>query len=133
MNFIGKKRSSCNAGKGKTAILCLCALASVMGSLCFADWGFAQEVQTIDFETIPGGSPSDNVVIGTQFAASHGMTFKLDTDGDGFPNEVYPRLEQVGNEDNGWVFMDNVAAIADRAAKGHEDELGQFFLAYDND
>lgn len=122
MNFIGKKQSSCNAGKGKTAILCLCALAAVMGSLCFADWGFAQEVKTIDFETIPNGSPYDTLEIGTQFAASpYGVTFKCNDS---------PKIEQEGNNDDGKHAFSyrNGGLKRDTAAPGFESRLGKFFL-----
>ena len=39
----------------------------------------------IDFETVPGGTPSDGLAIHDQYQDNFGVIFGLDTDGDYWP------------------------------------------------
>jgi hypothetical protein len=101
-----------------SASLLLCAVASA--------------AQTIDFETVPGGTPSDQLAINTQYASTFGVTFELDVDGDGAADPgSFPRLEAVGSADSGSGFQTATAGGQfDIASPGFETRLGNFFLRY---
>ncbi len=82
----------------------------------------------IDFETLPGGAPSDDLPISTQYLADFGVTFGLDTDGDGFADPgVYPIMEAQG-ADGTDGFNNDTLGLRDTAAPGFEGDLGLFFL-----
>jgi hypothetical protein len=53
----------------------------------------------IDFESIPGGAPSDGLAIGTQFLATAGVSFSLEGGG-------LPLLAQVGNPTSAFAPAD---------------------------
>jgi hypothetical protein len=81
----------------------------------------------INFETLPGSSPSDNLAISNQFA-SQGVTFGIDNNGDGIADSnLFPQLEKIGQNDsiNGFV---NGGKGNDVAEVGYEDRLGNYFL-----
>lgn len=82
----------------------------------------------IDFETLPGGVPSDDLSISTQYLADFGVTFGLDTNGDGFADPgQYPIMEAQG-ADGVDGFINDTLGIRDTAAPGFEGDLGHFFL-----
>ena len=84
----------------------------------------------VDFETLPGGIPIDNLPISDQYEPEFGIRFRLDIDGDGLPDpDPFPFLEQQGGDDNSpHGFTSDLLGLADTAASGYEDTLGQFFL-----
>lgn len=82
----------------------------------------------IDFETVPLGSPSDQLAIGTQYKADFGITFGLDTTGDNMIDGGTPFLEKIGGIDSGHSFLNNQEFDRDIAAPGYEDGLGEYFL-----
>jgi hypothetical protein len=75
--------------------------------------------QTIDFETVPGGLPADQLAITGQYRASYGVTFSL-SDGSA------PVLEELRGFDPGYGF--SVGVLRDVAAPGYESQLGHYFL-----
>ncbi len=77
---------------------------------------FAQSF--IDFEFIPGGVPSDGLLISTQFQATLGFSFSLEGGG-------VPRLAQVGAPQTAFVGF----GAPDTPAPGVD--AGQFFLTDD--
>ena len=79
----------------------------------------ASHAAIIDFETIPGGTPSDGLSISTQFQASQGVTFSLEGGGS-------PVLAQVGAPQTAFRGFNN---LADQPAPGTN--VGQFFLTDD--
>lgn len=82
----------------------------------------------IDFETLPSGVPSDDLLINTQYLVDFGVTFGLDTDGDGFADAgQYPIMEAQG-ADGTDGFNNDTLGLRDTAAPGFESDLGQFFL-----
>jgi hypothetical protein len=82
----------------------------------------------IDFETLPGGVPTDDLPISTQYLGDFGVTFGLDTDGDGFADPgQYPIMEAQG-ADGTDGFNNDTLGLRDTAAPGFEGDLGQFFL-----
>jgi len=74
---------------------------------------------TIDFETIPGGTPSDGLSISTQFLASEGVSFSLEGGGN-------PVLAQVGDPRTAFQGYN---LLPDQPAPGTN--AGQFFLTDD--
>jgi hypothetical protein len=74
---------------------------------------------TIDFETIPGGTPLDGLSISTQFLASNGVSFSLENGGS-------PVLAQVGAPRTAFEGFD---LLPDQPAPGTN--AGQFFLTDD--
>ncbi len=87
-------------------------------ALIASAFSFAQG--PIDFETIPGGAPSDGLSISTQFLATHGVTFSLSNGND-------PVLAQVGpprTAFQGFGLADDQPAPCVTA--------GMFFLTDDN-
>jgi len=76
----------------------------------------------IDFETIPGGAPSEGLVISNQFQATLGVTFELEGGGS-------PVLAQVGDPMTAFGgSRDNLPDQPSAAAVAH---VGQFFLTDD--
>ena len=75
--------------------------------------------EVIDFESIPGGSPSDGLTISTQFLSTHGVTFSR---GDGGS----PVLAQVGAPRTAFQGYN---LLPDQPAPGTN--VGQFFLTDD--
>lgn len=75
----------------------------------------------IDFETIPGDTPSEGLAITTQFQLSHGVTFQLESGGS-------PRLAQVGAPATAfWGPPNDTGEDTPAASQG----VGQFFLTDD--
>ena len=86
------------------------------------------KAEIIDFETLPGGVPSDDLPINTQYLVDFGVTFGLDTDGDGFADPgQYPIMEAQG-ADGADGFNNDTLGLRDTAAPGFEGDLGRFFL-----
>ena len=83
----------------------------------------------INFETVPNGTSADKLAISTQYATDYGVTFGLDTDGNGSIDET-PHLEQVGSSDTGYGFVNNNLGQYDSAASGFESRLGNYFLRF---
>lgn len=86
--------------------------------------------QAIDFETVPGGAPADQLAITTQYEASFGVTFGLDNDDDGALDPgLSPFLELVGGADPGTGFANHQVGD-DQADAGFEARLGSYFLRF---
>jgi len=83
----------------------------------------------IDFETVPGGTPSDQLAISTQYQASYGVTFSIERGG----TDITPYLEQAGASDAGHGFWNAAANTYDTEAVGYEGELGNYFLRFGRD
>jgi len=84
----------------------------------------------IDFETVPGGTPSDQLAISSQYLSSSGVSFSLLN-----PDTSYssPFLEAVGDSDPGYGFVYTYGPggpTADMAAPGYESELGNYYLRF---
>jgi hypothetical protein len=76
----------------------------------------------IDFETIPGGAPSEGLVISNQFQATLGVTFELEGGG-------HPTLSQVGGAMT--AFGGSAANDPDQPSAAAAAMVGQFFLTDD--
>ena len=79
----------------------------------------AISAQTVSFETIPGGSPSDGLAINTQFQANFGISFSLEGGGS-------PVLAQVGSPQ---TAFQGFGLLPDEPAPGTN--AGMFFLTDD--
>lgn len=77
----------------------------------------------IDFETVPGGAPSDQLAISSQYQANYGVTFSLQGGGT-------PYLEKTGASDSGHGFCNEGPDTFDTEAAGHAGELGNYFLRF---
>lgn len=77
----------------------------------------------IDFETVPGGVPSDKLAVSTQYQSIFGVSFSLQGGGT-------PYLEQTGTSDTGHGFWNAVAMTYDTEAVGYEGGLGGYFLRF---
>lgn len=75
----------------------------------------------IDFETVPGGTPSDQLAITSQYQSAFGVTFGLSPGGS-------PTLEKTGDSDVGNGFRNDQLGLFDKAAAGYESVLGNCFL-----
>jgi hypothetical protein len=98
-------------------------LSAILGA-SFVIASGAAGAAVIDFETVPGGTPSDQLAITNQYEASDGVTFSLSDGGT-------PFLEQRDSDDDGNGFLRNFPPeelSADIERAGHEGELGNFFL-----
>lgn len=92
-----------------------CIAAALWAS--FVGWSAsAQAGFIVDFETVPGGSPSEGLPINTQYAASTGMTFSLLGGGS-------PVLAETGAP---LAAFQGVDALPDTMAPGQG--AGSFFL-----
>jgi len=80
---------------------------------------------TINFETVPGTTPADQLAIGSQYEPLYGVTFSTSTGGT-------PYLEAVGPSDPGYAFVNgNLGGgpgNADLATPGYQAQLGNYFL-----
>jgi hypothetical protein len=72
----------------------------------------------IDFETIPGGTPQEGLIISDQFTVTHGITFALE-------NGEYPVLAEIGGRETAF----GSAYGADEPAPGQG--IGEYFLTDD--
>ena len=88
--------------------------------LCFVN---PANATLIDFETVPGDTPSDQLAISTQYLATDGITFSL-SDGD------TPFLEKTGS-DSGVGFINDQMGWEDIEATSHNGELGNYFLRFE--
>ena len=90
---------------------------------------FAQAA-TITFErdmNVSGYEPKDQLKISDEFASDFGVTFGLDTDGDGFVDNVkLPKIEKA-TPDTDSAFQ-GYKGVQDKANPEFEDQLGEFFL-----
>lgn len=77
----------------------------------------------IDFETVPGGTPSDQLAISNQYFADFGVTFSLEGGGT-------PFLEKTGAADSGHGFWNAAKSDYDIEAAGYEGRLGDYFLRF---
>ncbi len=90
----------------------------------------------IDFEPDPvsgqlpdGSVPIDELAISGQYCESHGVTFGIDADGDGYADHgLLPSLEATGPEDPDHAFLNDRLDLHDTAAKGYGLVLGDYFL-----
>lgn len=89
----------------------------------------ASSAAVIDFETIPGGSPSDQLSITDQYLTDFGVTFSLE-DVNGTPLDDTLKLEKTGSGDAGHGFWNAANSSYDIEATGHEGELGDYFLRF---
>lgn len=88
------------------------------------------QAQLIDFETVPGGSPADQLAISDQYESGFGVTFGLDDDGNGEADPgATPFLELVGGADAGIGFANHQVGN-DQADAGFESLLGSYFLRF---
>lgn len=78
---------------------------------------------SIDFESVPGGTPADQLAISTQYAADYGVSFSLEGGGT-------PFLERSGSGDLGHGFYNWDFASYDVESAGHTGELGSYFLRF---
>jgi hypothetical protein len=90
-------------------------------ALCLASTVALASPSTVDFETVPGGSPADQLAISNQYQSSFGVTFSLSSGG-------VPFLEKVGDSDSGRGFYNNNLGVYDTAAPGFASQLGNYFL-----
>ncbi len=90
----------------------------------------ASGLNVLDFESIPSGSLIDDMQIGDQYEATHGMRFRLDLDADGLPDGpgAQPWLEQIGGTKDDFAFTYDTGHLVDSAAPGFEGQLGDYFL-----
>jgi hypothetical protein len=79
----------------------------------------AQQCETIDFETIPGGAPSDGLTIDSQFLETLGVTFSLENGG-------APVLAEVGAPQ---TAFEGFGGLPDNPAP--DQNAGSFFLTDD--
>ncbi len=94
----------------------LAVLIIMLSGLVISNDSFAM---TIDFESIPSGSPSDGLVISDQFLAAYGVEFSLENGGS-------PVLAQVGDPRTAFQGYN---LLPDQPAPGTH--AGQFFLTDD--
>jgi hypothetical protein len=104
----------------------------VCACVCLLTISPALSASVIDFETVPGTTPSDQLAINTQYAADFGITFGLDTDSDGVADGGTPFLEKTGQADSGSGFK-NTNGNYDEADSGYESLLGDYFLRIGTD
>jgi hypothetical protein len=76
----------------------------------------------IDFETIPGGTPSEGLVISNQFQATLGVIFELEGGGHPVLAEVGDPMTAFGGSRDNLPDQPSAAALA---------QVGQFFLTDD--
>lgn len=95
----------------------------ILISITISLFAFNVNAALIDFETVPGGTPSDQLAISTQYQANYGVTFSLQGGGT-------PYLEQTGTGDSGHGFWNAAAATYDTEAVGYEGGLGNYFLRF---
>ena len=81
------------------------------------------QASLIDFETVPGGTPADQLAISTQYQAAYGVTFSLQDGGT-------PYLEQTGTGDSGQGFWNAYLGTYDTESAGYEGQLGNYFLRF---
>lgn len=129
----GDAKSSASSSSGALAIAssgsggaggASCSPACPSGLDCVN--GICQGV--IDFETVPGQTTPlmECEDIDTQYAASFGVTFGMDTDGDGVPDAPL-KLAQVGNPEV--AFSYDAEGVGDTAAPGQD--IGMYFVTDD--
>ena len=85
----------------------------------------ASHASLIDFETVPGSVPADQLAISTQYLADYGVTFSL---GGGFTGT--PFLEKTGAGDAGHGFYNAATDTFDTEVVGYEGGLGNYFLRF---
>lgn len=78
---------------------------------------------TINFESIPNGSPSDQLAISSQFQATFGVAFSTSVGGT-------PYIESTGGKDVGYGFLYGPSDLQDTAVPGFESQLGSFYLRF---
>ncbi len=87
------------------------------------------QAAVIDFEMVPGGTPSDKLAISTQYLSTYGVRFGLDTNGDRYIDSGQtPFLEMAGAADTGNGFLNDQVGTYDMTAPGRERNLGNYFL-----
>jgi hypothetical protein len=77
----------------------------------------------VDFETVPGGAPADQLAISTQYLAEFGVTFSLEGGGT-------PYLERTGAGDPGHGFYNADFAAFDVESTTYAGQLGDYFLRF---
>ena len=104
-------------------------IAASLATLSAATMKEAQASSFINFETVPGSNPSDNLAISNQFS-SIGVNFGIDNDFDGIADAgLLPQLEKVGQTSgDGIQGFVNGGKGKDVAEAGYEDRLGDYFL-----
>ncbi|MBC7783052.1 MAG: hypothetical protein H7144_04360 [Burkholderiales bacterium] len=103
------------------------AVGGVVVFFCSAVAG----AQVIDFETLPGGSSTDNLAISNQYQASFGVSFALDTNLDGLPDAALPIMEASGGLDPTSGFFNQTSGLDDTAEATFTSQLANFFLRGD--
>lgn len=83
--------------------------------------GIEDECVRIDFESLPGGTPTDGLPIDTQYRDTHGVIFGLEGGGT-------PLLAEVGGEATAFLGPPN-HSTSDTPASGQN--IGRFFLTDD--
>ncbi|MDH5445696.1 MAG: PEP-CTERM sorting domain-containing protein [Gammaproteobacteria bacterium] len=83
----------------------------------------SSQAAVIDFETVPGGSPADQLAISNQYLSTHGVSFSLLGGGT-------PYLERVGISDSGQGFWNAQRRTYDVESPGFEGGLGDYFLRF---
>lgn len=97
----------------------------LLSILLFATLGISRTSYAllIDFETVPGGSPSDQLAISAQYQANYGVNFSLQGGGT-------PFLEKTGAGDIGHGFWNEGPDTFDTEAAGFAGQLGNYFLRF---
>jgi hypothetical protein len=103
----------------------------ILGLSCLTVSGFIGSVQAsqasnvddifIDFETIPGGTPAEGLVISTQYSATAGIIFSLEGGG-------FPVLADVGGNTTAFAGPPNNTG---NDAPAPDQAIGGFFLTDD--
>jgi hypothetical protein len=118
-------------------------MRSAVALLATAFWlcgaGLASAASMIDFESVPGAAPVDKLAISNQYAASTGVSFGLDRNGDGLVNgadaalgSIVPYLEAMGADadgSDGYVY--NGGPVFDQEAPAYAGQNGNFYLRPD--
>ncbi|MHC4179268.1 MAG: DVUA0089 family protein, partial [Planctomycetota bacterium] len=76
----------------------------------------------IDFETIPGGVPSEGMTIDNQFLATHGVTFS-------YEDGTFPILAELGLPLYAFGYGPFGSPLGDEMDPAETTSVGQFFLA----
>jgi hypothetical protein len=98
-------------------------LGSVRTFLILCSFNTANAM-VIDFETVPGSTPSDQLAISNQYQADYGVTFSLSNSGT-------PHLEKTGGDDPGTGFEGSSGLDTEDAE--FAGLLGNYFLRLGTD
>ena len=98
-------------------------LLTLLAVLVCAGAPSSAHAQRVDFETVPGGAPADQLPVSTQYLADFGITFSLAGGGT-------PFLEASGSADSGHGFYNADFDTFDIESTSHAGGLGTHFLRF---